>query len=160
MLTHPCQDLYRMGILYHDDESVQAQDESNSVECEIPVEQIAPAFVLRPSRRSRNLRQRQLQLFLSCTDLGADSEIARLLSPSRQTIQHRHNISTPISIDIPQSLPPHSALESAHGISNSHFLDPAIFDSALGDWTFIQPNSRPDTPLSEPETWILLSDDS
>lgn len=157
-----------MGILYHDE---NVQEEPNSVACDIPS---TPMFFLRPSKSSRRTRRsklRDLPLYLSMSDLSHDADIARLLSSSishTQTIQHRDVSPSPLMTDIPQSLPPASALEFTHG--STRFLDDTISNSTLafdfpisGDWTFI--GTAPHTPLvstpsSEPETWILLSDDS
>jgi len=167
MLTHPRQELYRLGILYHDKDS--AQEESESVRIEVPS---YPVFFLRASKprqhAHRSTTRRTQPLYLSMSDLSRDADIARLFSPSStqtQTIQHRDTTMTP---SIPQSLPPTSALESTHG--SHHLLNNTVSNSSLsfdfinsGDWTLI--GTAPQTPLvstpsSEPETWILLSDDS
>jgi hypothetical protein len=149
-----------MGILYKDEDTVQL--ESNSVARDVPVQQPAPLFVIRPSRRPRKRTHRSmwrnLPLYLSLSDLSTDTDIIRLLSPSTlytSTIQHRETLT-----DIAQSLPPTLALGSSHFLDNIS-LSHHDFDS--GDWTFI--HTAPHDPLvsspsSEPETWILLSDDS
>jgi len=153
-----------MGILYHED---NLQEESNSVACEIPS---TPMYFLRPrkaSQRAHRSTWRSLPLYLSLSDLSHDADIARLPSPSiphTPTIQH-HEISPSTTItDLPQSLPPNTALEFTHG--STHFLDKTSHPFDIlnsGDWTFIDTaphNPLVSTPSSEPETWILLSDDS
>jgi hypothetical protein len=175
MLTHPCQELKAMGIL-HD-----SKDQENKVACEVPLEQASPMFILRhrkpkPRRRST---WRSLPLYLSFSSLGDDADIARLLSPSisnpqtPMTIQHHELPPTPNTTDIPQSLPPTPALESASVIGSEHLIPNTPIEisqthslplNTTGDWEFIntpQHHSDPQTstPLSEPETWILLGDD-
>jgi hypothetical protein len=174
MLTHPRQELFRLGILYNNDEDIAQDSKSNTVACDIPVEQSVPMFVIRhgkPCRSRRRSTWRSLPLYLSLSTLTEDADIARLLSPSTPhtpTIQHRDtSIPTPTTTDIPLSLPAPPALESTH--KSEHLLDntvqsPHSFDLNSGDWTFITtPHTTPlvSTPsASEPETWILLSDDS
>ena len=160
-----------MGILYDN------KDEDNKAACAVPLEQAPPTFILRhrkPKRSRQRSTWRSLPLYLSFSSLGDDADIARLLSPSisntptPMTIQHRELPSTPISTDIPQSLPPTPALESAtvHNtpieISQPHSLP---LNTTVDGWEFINtPHAHQDphtsTPISEPETWILLSDDS
>ncbi len=140
----------------------------------------------RRSRRRSTWRS-SLPLYLSFSSLSDDIDITRFLSPSTTpndppTIQHRDIpfCEKPQITDIPQSLPlTSSALLAAHGsvpssISISNIDNTAIsisspstpsLETQVGDWTFInttQHNVTPQTttPSSEPETWILLSDDS
>jgi len=160
MLTHPCQELYRLGILFDDDDF---ESNANGVTQALP-EQPPPTFVIRPGRLRPSRRRstwRSLQLHLSLSDLRGDTDISRLMSqpdPS-PTIQHRstNKCTLPTSVSFPSpmngtplSLPPipTSALQSSSHNSSS-------------EWTFINiptPSQDPNPP-SEPETWILLSDD-
>ena len=91
MLTHPRQELFRLGILYdHEKDIVQdSLDESstNTVSCNV-LSTICPLFVVRPGRPKRSPRHfrsnsawRSLPLYLSFSGLSEDAEIARLLSP-------------------------------------------------------------------------------
>lgn len=138
-----------MGILYNDEESTH--DEENSIASGLPVEKAAPIFVIRQGKPRRTRRSKpMLPLYLSFSDFGTDVDIARLLSlsqPQTPTIQHRV---------APQSLPLPSALESG---SQSHSFLPQL---DIADWTFIETaHTLPQiSPASEPETWILLGDDS
>lgn len=87
------------------------------------------------------------------------------------------SIPLPTDIDIPQSLPPPSAfeMESIYGSGSSIISSdntpiqislPAPQTSLLnqqGDWTFVNIPLRHnttivETPISEPETWILIDD--
>jgi len=158
-----------MGILWDDYDN--KLDESTAAYLGGPKEQSAPMFAIRPSRQSRCSRRskwRSLPLYLPSSGLSHDADIARLTSPisHNPAIQHRE-ISTNVSntTDIPQSLPPPSALSSSsrstHLLNNTNSI-PINLDLTPGDWTFINTPSSPNstTPLSEPETWILLSDDS
>jgi hypothetical protein len=172
-LTHPRQELYRMGILY-DEESIAHDSESNTIVCDVPVGQSIPMFSVRlgkPRRSRRRSTWRSLPLYLSFSDLSNDADIARLLSPSvlhTPTIQHRdltiqtHNMDNDTSI--PQSLPPTPAfsgfIHSLHLVDNTPISN-SILHQHPGDWTFITaPHNTPgtSTPLSEPETWILIDD--
>jgi len=176
MLTHPRQELYRLGILYDHEKDIaqDSLDESstNTASCNV-LSTICPLFVIRPGRPKRSPRHfrsssawRSLPLYLSFSGLSEDAEIARLLSPEpsippsipSSTIQHRpsfpiNKFPTPVP---PQSLPPQQALE----------LPSLLFIDNNSEWTFITTpttntqTSQPSTPLSEPEAWILLSDDS
>jgi len=167
VLTHLRQELYRLGILYNDEDNIQ-DSESNITLCDVPLEQSVPMFILRhkqPKRsRRRPVQSSPLPLYLSFSCLSDDSDIARLLSPSvshTPTIQHRE-ITLPTSTasgieDTLQSLLPTLALESS-----IHFLDntPIISTPHLitEDWTFINTgyHTPTATPSSEPEAWVLI----
>ena len=167
------QELFRLGILYCDDEELQ---DANAVLCDVLVRQEAPMFVMRPSRRSRRRRSiwrpDTLPLYLSFSSLGDDADIVRLLCPSTTrntpTIQHRDHIpSTTASImnidfEIPQSLPPTSPALSSSINKSTHLLSintPTLVQAGE-DWTFITHThtQHDSTPSSEPETWILCDD--
>jgi hypothetical protein len=143
-----------LGVIYN--EMDNAQDEFNFVARDLPSEHVGPMFVIRQGkpRRARRSKLQSLPLYLSFSDFSTDADIVRLLSSSHpQTpIQHR---TTTLSTDIiPQSLPSPLALDFLH------FIDPY---SDAGDWTFIDTTRHTPqvtTPSSEPETWILLGDDS
>lgn len=129
MLTHPRQELYRMGILYNeDDEDIVRDVELNTISCDVPVEHSFPMFVVRhgkPRRSRRRTIVRSLPpLYLSFATLSDDVDIANFLSHSNTPmpkIKHCESveptplssvsISLPTDIDIPQSLPPPSAFE-------------------------------------------------
>lgn len=161
-----------MGILYSDEtEDIVPDSESNTIVCDVPVERPVPMFIIRQgkARRSRHRSAwRSLPLYLSFSDLSDDADIARLISPSishTPTIQHLDPIaSTHLVTDmhIPQSLPPASAFASAHLqldlVDNTPI---SLRHQHAGDWTFINtPRTMPGTctPVSEPETWILIDD--
>jgi hypothetical protein len=161
-----------MGILYYDEDNIQ-DSQFNITLCDVPLEQSVPMFILRhkqPKRsRWRPVRSSPLPLYLSFSCLSDDSDIARLLSPSGwgtdgPTIQHREFIlQTPTliasGIDIPQSLPPTSALESSiHLLDNTQIVStPHLITE---DWTFINTGHRTPTATqsSEPEAWVLIDD--
>jgi hypothetical protein len=106
--------------------------------------------------------------------LGNDADIARLLSPSTPhtpTIQHRDLskiqtlLNTNIDNDIPQSLPPIPAFLGSllSDLVDNTPISISQHDSLLptGDWTFVTtPHNTPGslTPVSDPETWILIDD--
>jgi len=163
MLTHSCQELYKLGILY---DGEFASHEHNAIKCSVPAidERIEPPlYTMRPSRTRRpknpRRRNRNLQLYLSLSDLSNNINIAQWHSPhTTPTIEHR-DFPSYISTDIPQSLPPTTSASSSGSLSNSHLH----FLANDTDWTFIthtQTKNIALSPSSEPETWILLSDDS
>ena len=164
-----------MGILY-DNEDTAHDSEPNTIVSDVPVEQSVPMFSIRygkPRRSRRRSTWRSLPLYLSFSDLSNDTGIARFLSPSiphSPTIQHHdltilQHITNDIDTCIPQSLPPTPAF-SGSLLSNPVDNTPisiAQHGSLLptGDWIFITtPPNTPGslTPLSEPETWILIDD--
>lgn len=150
-----------MGLLYDDEHIAQDSDSNtNIVSSDVPVKQSEFMFVIRPGRAKRTRRRatsHSLPLYLSFSALSNDTDIARLISlstadPLSPTIQHREaseNFPEPMSTGTPQSLPPTSALGSPLYILDNF------------EWTVIDASSptRISTPASEPETWILLSDD-
>jgi len=162
MLTHPRQELYKLGILYDGEYASQ----HNDVKCFVPPvdeQTTPPLYTMRPSR-TRCLKHprrgnRKLQQYLTLSDLSTNNNLAKLLSPNTTpAIQHRDFFSS-IVTDIPQSLPPTTSASGSGFLSSSqlHFL------SNDTDWTFItHPETKNTTqsPSSEPETWIILSDDS
>jgi hypothetical protein len=165
-----------MGILYGG-EDLAYDSESNTIVCGFLADSTAPMFSIRqgkPRRSRRSSHWRSLPLYLSFSELGNDADIARLLSPSiphTPTIQYRNFSSiqtllkTDTNIDIPQSLPPTPAFSGSllSNLVDNTPISAAQYDSLLptGDWTFITtPHNTPGTltPLSEPETWILIDD--
>ncbi|CAG8975583.1 hypothetical protein HYALB_00006790 [Hymenoscyphus albidus] len=164
-------ELYRLGILYEDNtrEDVGA--------CYVPVQHDPPPYTLRYrrprrayARRAHASRRRptwiSLPLRLSLSHLRDDVDISTLISHSATTtntptkppsIQHRP-LPTPHAtpLEISQSLPS----------STSPILIPPTPEEVI-DWEFINIHktttntaTQPTTPFSEPETWILLGDDS
>jgi hypothetical protein len=165
-----------MGILY-DNEDTAHDSEPNTISSGVPVEQSVPMFSIRygkPRRSRRRSTWHSLPLYLSFSDLSNNADIARFLSPSvpqTPTIQHRDlailpHITTDIDTCIPQSLPPTPAFTGSglhlNLIDNTPIsLSNSIHNQHTGDWTFISaPHNTPETatPLSEPETWILIDD--
>lgn len=170
-----------MGILYQNEHDTDILSESDStIKPEVPAQfYFRPA---RPKRTSRNSRiQFQLPEYLATSLLSDNPEIAPWLLgqtstepsypsyPRQVTIQHR----TPT----PQSLPPSLANSvipdisrvasplnfPVSGFSNSPLLFPLEHDDeelSEATWDFITASTRSSAPPSEPETWILLSDDS
>ncbi|XMA08588.1 hypothetical protein WAI453_001379 [Rhynchosporium graminicola] len=155
-------ELYRLGILYNDNEDLPQDFESSTIACDVPFQQSVPMFTLRQGkpRRSRRLSTwRSSPLHLSLSSLGDDADITRLLSFSPiPMIQLR---CTFLSIDTPQSLPP-LALECPNHDNTASVSSPhRILGFNSGDWTFIHTPYHADlssSPSSEPETWILIDD--
>lgn len=159
MLTHPGQELYALGIL-HDNEEAKG----NSV-----VEEPPPAFVIRPgrSRRPRYSLPGELPVDSSFYIRNSDTAIAAGISPLfyQSPIQHRASTNS-INNDTPQqSLPTISATTS-----NAELLD-SLSSPDAEDWMLVhtadaEPQQQQQHALassispSEPETWILLGDDS
>lgn len=166
MLTHPLQELHSMGILYDDEDAASAS---------VDKIQQTPAFVIRPNkpRNTRRSSWEKLSFDISFFDIRNHAAIAPTTTPSlaRQSlIQHpaiSNSNSNWIHDDaptIPQSLPlsSPSALEPIPE-SCEPFDIPLPSPPSIGDWTFVHAAQHtPVTfaPPSDPETWILLDDDS
>lgn len=163
------QELYRMGILY------DSEDKDNCTASKIPsIEQAPPtSFVWRHRKPRRSRRLRALPLHLSLSTISTDAAIARLLSASpattpTPTIQHREVLPGTTPQSLPSRSPsPSPALESplldtqhTHTHSLHHQTATALDDWELITTTPPQSHDEVSTPSSEPETWILLSDDS
>ena len=164
-----------MGILYGKEDQDILSESQSTIKPELP-----PQFSIRPARRNRHSaasrRQFQLPEYLTTSLLSDNPSIAPWLLaqtanpahpsfPSRITIQHRptYIFRTPT----PQSLPTSAALANSVIPDISCAASPLLFpldrdDEELADatWDFITSSTRSSAPPSEPETWILLSDDS
>lgn len=159
MLTHPRQELFALGI---------PRGDGDDTDTSVDEEERAPAFVIRyrKPRRSRRSAWEKLSIDTPFYELRDKAANAPRTPPSlsRQSpIQHRASSDNPINNDtsiLQQSLPPTSVLESIPE-SSYYFLDTPSSPS-IGDWTFVHTaqHAPASTPPSEPETWILLSDDS
>ena len=161
MLTHPYQqELCPMEILQNDVSS------SNHT-WEVPYQ--SPLYTIRTRKRHAPRRQHSrwvsLPLHLSFSSLSEDSLIKKLISiettTTTNTIQHCRKASRiHMHIDLPQSLPA-AATALGNPITIPANTSPA---QSYQDWHLINKSSQPSTPsfeeISEPETWILLSDDS
>lgn len=186
MLTHPDQELYRLGILYDENNLEPRIPSSPTPLWSTPVQKSYPAYIIRQSRPRRSRRRpvwRTLPLNLSLSNLRDDYDVARLLYASTTTppmMAEIHlssvSISTGDSTTTPQSLPTTSTMALALSASRSvnflpsaNSIPPHSLHHADEDWTFItSPSSQQlhihpsttSTPSSELETWILLGDDS
>ncbi|TAQ83357.1 hypothetical protein B7494_g8316 [Chlorociboria aeruginascens] len=167
-------ELYRRGILYHDSDTASDSDNANSITLEIPSSP-GPQFSIRRSKNRRSRRRptqpNTLPLYLSLSTLSHDIITAPFIYDS--AIQHRA-LSTPISIPVPNAFS-NSALINPDTSQSLPLPTPSLpsLITINEDWTFIHTPtypistpishtapSRPTSPLSTPETWILLSDDS
>lgn len=142
-----------MGLLYNDDEDIASDSLSNSVSCDVPVQQSIPLFVIRHGkpkrsrRRSRSTWRSSLPLYLSFSELGDDADIARLLFQSTTTthtptIQHQTVVPlVPLNnhIDIPQSLPTPSALAFRSNSVNNTLNTPNLVSASIPRQVSIQP---------------------
>lgn len=177
MLTPP-QELYRLGILY--DNQLEETSQDSIISCQVPLQQESPLYTLRhrkPKRAHASRRRptwRSLPVRLSLSNLGGDVDIASFFSQASTTntttkktppIQHRPNTrSKSISLNIPRSLP--QATAGAPALSPSPQTPPPPIYEENADWEFINihkstsTTTQPNSPFSEPETWILLGDDS
>ena len=172
MLTHPRQkpgeywsrdSLIKLGTIY---KCEPFEQQHYTVKCDVPDvdDQITSLpYTIRPSRSRRPKHHqrgnRKLQLELSFSGRSTDFSNGNWLSPcTTRTIQHRGFLLKHIP-DTPQSLPPTASALDSGSLSNSQLH---LFTSDI-DWTFIthtQTENTMQSPSSEPETWIFLSDDS
>lgn len=169
-------DLYRMGLLYDDDESKDTFN-LNTIRRE------EPAYTIRPAKRARKAGgksrasniSRQLNLDLSFADLGDDDAIARYLDASSATtpaeiaaaheeaIQHvaaqRSNSGSP-PLRVIYEL---DSLQPSFDVETSQL--PGLVDDFLSDYDCFSDSDFDETPTQEREiredgatadTWIML----
>jgi hypothetical protein len=163
MLTHPVQELRRLGILHNTSSLESSRFLSSTNSWTVPATKSIPAYTIRQSK-SRRLRRRPtwqgLPLKLSLSNLRDDHDLARLLSSVYATEQTVHAIlanaqeQTPLisadkSSSTPQSLPKPSPSSSALVSSPTSPINDlpislsqsfnSIHSLAQEDWTFITP---------------------
>lgn len=134
MLTHPVQELRRLGILYNEDGVNTRQVFTNSTSWTVPAQKTPLLYTIRPIK-SKRLRRRPtwqaLPLNLSLSSLRDDHDLARLLAPAAtSTAQPAVSSQTqdtktqpPVlgadeCISIPQSLPESSAFSTSALVSS------------------------------------------
>jgi hypothetical protein len=162
-----------MGILYGKDQDILSESQS-TIKPELP-----PEFFIRPARRNRHSpashTQFQLPEYLTTSLLSENPSIAPWLltqtaTPahpsyaSRITIQHRPDyiFRTPTPQSLPASALANSVIPDIISGAASPLFPLDRDDEELADatWDFITSSTLSSAPPSEPETWILLSDDS
>jgi len=176
------QELFKLGILYdvYEDED---QDVTLSTLI-VPQDAFLPTFRTRANKQTKNRQQQTgLPSLLSSSLLSENADISKLLSKpsasasilSTSAIQQRNKIKSKTITDVPRQSLPLTSMALALAQDNEAFPYPSLLfpssttfndndyfqsdeqDSELA-WSII--SSTPSTPASEPETWILLSDDS
>jgi len=154
--------LRSMGILYDDlDEDVTLE---SSVAQDLPPRESVPIFRTSSSRRPwRTSRRPQLLLMTKHSEFNNDSDVAKHIASQPSSSSDNTTQSLDMTdFNSSQSLPPSVTDPDSYNIPLSSPLPfPTTFnDDELQDasWTII--STTPSTPISEPETWELLGDDS
>lgn len=161
-----------MGILYFDDSPASIY-ERNSGYCDLPAERAAlTEYIVRPRKPISRSCASPLRLTPSPTPKSTIQHrpISHLDGNEQPITQYRsiNSLLSPLDIQ-PQSLPPPSP---SHAFSSSYFstsnsnpilaYELSADHNTTEDWTFITHTNthEPSISGSEPETWILLDDDS
>jgi hypothetical protein len=169
-------DLYRMGLLYDDDESKDTFN-LNTIRRE------EPAYTIRPAKRSRKAGgkshggniSRQLNLDLSFADLGDDDAIARYLDASSATTPaeiaaaHEEAIQHVAAQRSSSGSPPLRVIYELDSLQPSFDVEtsqpPGLVDDFLSDYDCFSDSDFDETPTQEREiredgatadTWIML----
>ncbi|PBP22725.1 hypothetical protein BUE80_DR006396 [Diplocarpon rosae] len=161
------QELYRLGVLYNNNDDLVRGYEPNAIACYVPVMPTVPIVGLRyskPKHPQRRSTWRSLPIYppLSLSSRSDDADILRLSSQASPIPTIRPRKLTPVCTNLPlQSLPPPAPepqfLDDLVSVSSSRHL----LDLTAGDWTLIHTPHHADsslTPPSEPETWVLIDD--
>jgi hypothetical protein len=165
-------ELYRMGLLY-DDEQVRGEGFNlDSINHQEPIYSIRTAKPTRKSKRSQSFSFNQpLHLDLSFTDLGGDETIAQLLSSSDD------DTSLPDSSQSPsqRTFAPLRVIYELDGSQPSFDVDTSqppdlISDEILSDYDCFSDSELDDGPRQREvfdgaatptsDAWVVLGDDS
>lgn len=169
-------DLYRMGLLYDDDEGKDTFN-LNTIRREEPAYTIRPAKRLRKAgakSRASNI-SRQLNLDLSFADLGDDDAIARYLDASSATTPaeiaaaHEEAIQHVAAQRSSSGSPPLRVIYELDSLQPSFDVEtsqpPGLVDDFLSDYDCFSDSDFDETPTQEREiredgatadTWIML----
>ncbi|KAL2213167.1 hypothetical protein CC79DRAFT_1361987 [Sarocladium strictum] len=169
-------DLYRMGLLYDDDETKDTFN-LNTIRRE------EPAYTIRPAKRARKAggksrasnSSRQLNLDLSFADLGDDDAIARYLDASSATTPaeiaaaHEEAIQHVAAQRSSSGSPPLRVIYELDSLQPSFDVEtsqpPGLVDDFLSDYDCFSDSDFDETPTQEREiredgatadTWIML----
>lgn len=169
-------DLYRMGLLYDDDESKDTFNLNT-------IRRDEPAYTIRPAKRARKAGgkshasniSRQLNLDLSFADLGDDDAIARYLDASSATTPaeiaaaHEEAIQHVAAQRSSSGSPPLRVIYELDSLQPSFDVEtsqpPGLVDDFLSDYDCFSESDFDETPTQEREiredgatadTWIML----
>ncbi|KAM0199013.1 hypothetical protein ACHAPI_003458 [Fusarium lateritium] len=165
-------ELYRMGLLYDDEQDRGEGFSLDSIKHEEPIYSIRPAKRSRKTKRSQSFNFNQpLHLDLSFTDLGGDQTIAQILSSSSPSDDGSLPDSNGPSS---RSFAPLRVIYELDGSHPSFDVDtsqpPDLVSDILSDYDCFSDSELDDlpsqrevhdsaaTPTSEP--WVVLGDDS
>ncbi|KAF5004783.1 hypothetical protein FDECE_8722 [Fusarium decemcellulare] len=163
-------ELYRMGLLYDDEQDRGEGFDLNSIEHEEPVYSIRPAKRSRKNKKSHSFSFNEpLHLDLSFTDLGGDQTIAQFLASSSEASDDG---------DIPEassrSFAPLRVIYELDGSQPSFDVDtsqpPDLVSDLLSDYDCFSDSDLDDLPSQREvrdsaaapssDTWVVLGDDS
>ncbi|KAF4444407.1 hypothetical protein F53441_11131 [Fusarium austroafricanum] len=164
-------ELYRMGLLYDDEQDRGEGFNLDSIKHEEPVYSIRPAKRSRKTKRAQSFSFNQpLDLDLSFTDLGGDQTIAQLLSPPPSD-----DGTLPDSTPSSRSFAPLRVIYEVDGSNPSFDVDtsqpPDLVSDMLSDYDCFSDSELDDVPsqrevivdsVAPPgsDAWVVLGDDS
>ncbi|KAI7765289.1 hypothetical protein LZL87_009818 [Fusarium oxysporum] len=154
-------ELYRMGLLY-DDEQIRGEGFSlDSIKHEEPTYSIRPAKQSRKKRAQSFSFNQPLHLDLSFTDLGGSQALAQILSSSSSTVPS----TTPS-----RSFAPLRVIYELDGSNPSFDVDTSQPPDLISDYDCLSDSELDDLPSQREfldsaatpgsETWVVLGDDS
>ncbi|KAH7162118.1 hypothetical protein B0J13DRAFT_1517 [Dactylonectria estremocensis] len=166
-------ELYRMGLLYDDEQDRGEGFDLNSIEHQEPV------YSVRPAKRSRKSKARgwddldQLHLNLSFTDLGGDKTIAQFLSPTDQD-PPADDQSSSSSSHTSRIFAPLRVIYELDGSQPDVDVDtsqpPDLVSDILSDYDYFSDSDLDDLPSEREvrdsaaapasDAWVVLGDDS
>jgi hypothetical protein len=159
-------DLYRMGLLYDDDERDRAEALNlNSIRHDEALYTIRPA---KRARRNKSRRNEPLHLNLSFADLGNDHSLAQYLSSPVSELPadasercDQDDVPIRVIYEIATSTP-------SYDVDTSQ--PPDLVDDNLSDYDYLSETELDDTPSQQEvydtaanpptDAWIMLGDDS
>lgn len=169
-------ELYRMGLLYDDE---QDRSESFNLNC---IEHREPVFTIRTAKRSRknktrrysDLDQPPLHLNLSFTDLGGDQTIAQYLSSNSSATDSEPSDDGSVQQSSSRAFAPLRVIYELDGSQPDFDVDtsqpPDLVSDLLSDYDCFSDSDLDDLPSQREvqdsaaapasEAWVVLGDDS
>ncbi|KPM38212.1 hypothetical protein AK830_g8372 [Neonectria ditissima] len=166
-------ELYRMGLLYDDEQDRGEAFDLNSIQHQEPV------YSIRPAKRARRTKardyedlQQHLHLNLSFTDLGGDQTIAQFLAPT--PTEPSDDGSLPQSTGTSRIFAPLRVIYELDGSQPDIDVDtsqpPDLVSDLLSDYDYFSDSDLDDLPLQREvrdsaaapasDAWVVLGDDS
>lgn len=167
-------ELYRMGLLYDNEQDRGSGFSLNSIDHEEPVYTIRPAKRARRHNKARGYLDQPLHLDLSFTDLGGDDAIAQYLMSSAMTDSAADESNEGPSEQSHREFAPLRVIYEVDGSQPSFDVDtsqpPDLISDLLSDYDCFSDSELDDLPSQREvqdsaatpgtDAWIVLGDDS